>query len=180
NDLRLLSSGPRCGFNEINLPKMQAGSSIMPAKVNPVIPEVVNQVCFKIIGNDVTISFAAEAGQLQLNVMEPVIAQSLFESVELLANACQTLEEKCIAGITANQEHSEKMVRNSVGLITFLNPFIGHHMGDLIGKEAIITGKTIRELVLEKKLLSKVELDAILTKENLMHPEYQAPLKKRD
>lgn len=178
NDLRLLSSGPRCGFNEINLPKMQAGSSIMPAKVNPVIPEVVNQVCFKIIGNDVTISFAAEAGQLQLNVMEPVIAQCLFESVRLLANSCTTLVDKCIVGITANAEHTAQMVYNSVGLITFLNPYIGHQMGDLIGKEAILTGKTVKELVLEKGLLSELELDSILSKENLMRPIYKAGLRK--
>ena len=178
NDLRLLSSGPRCGLNEINLPELQAGSSIMPAKVNPVIPEVVNQVCFKIIGNDVSISFAAEAGQLQLNVMEPVIAQCLFESVELLSNACMTLADKCITGITANPEHTQQMVLNSVGLITFLNPYIGHQMGDIIGQEAIATGKTIRELILEKELLSEKELDAILSNENLMHPEYKAQLKK--
>lgn len=174
NDLRLLSSGPRCGFNEINLPEMQAGSSIMPAKVNPVIPEVVNQICFKVIGNDSTISFAAEAGQLQLNVMEPVIAQCVFESIELLSNACTTLASKCIQGITANQERTQAMVMNSVGLITFLNPYIGHHMGDVLGKEAIQTGKTIRELVLEKELLSADELDRILSNENLMHPEYMS------
>ncbi|MFY0601612.1 MAG: aspartate ammonia-lyase [Cyclobacteriaceae bacterium] len=179
NDLRLLSSGPRCGFNEINLPEMQAGSSIMPAKVNPVIPEVVNQVCFKIIGNDVAISFAAEAGQLQLNVMEPVIAQCMFESVELLSNACVTLADKCIAGITANAEHTKAMVFNSVGIITFLNPYIGHHQGDLIGKEAVASGKTIKELVLEKQLLSEEELDQILSVENLMHPEYKAELHKQ-
>ncbi len=178
NDLRLLSSGPRCGFNEINLPEMQAGSSIMPAKVNPVIPEVVNQVCFKVIGNDVTISFAAEAGQLQLNVMEPVLAQCLFESVELLSNACVTLADKCIDGITANEEHTKQMVLNSIGLITFLNPYIGHHQGDLIGKEAAATGKTVQELVLDKKLLSKEELDRILSIDNLMHPEYKAALHK--
>ena len=178
NDLRLLSSGPRCGFNEINLPEMQAGSSIMPAKVNPVIPEVANQVCFKIIGNDVTISFAAEAGQLQLNVMEPVIAQCLFESIELLSNACVTLARKCITGITANAERTKQMVFNSVGIITFLNPYIGHHMGDVIGREAVATGKNIRELVLEKGLLSEEELDKILSVENMMHPEYQAPLYK--
>ena len=172
NDLRLLSSGPRCGLNEINLPEMQAGSSIMPAKVNPVIPEVVNQVCFKIIGNDVTISFAAEAGQLQLNVMEPVIAQCIFESIELLSNASITLATKCISGITANAEHTKNMVLNSVGLITFLNPIIGHHKGDEIGKEAAATGKSIQELVLEKKLLSKEELDNILSIQNLMHPKY--------
>lgn len=178
NDLRLLSSGPRCGFNEINLPEMQAGSSIMPAKVNPVIPEVVNQVCFKIIGNDVTVSFAAEAGQLQLNVMEPVLAQCIFESFELLANACTTLANKCITGITANAERTHDMVYKSVGLITFLNPHIGHHMGDIIGKEAIITGKTIRELVLEKKLLSEEELDKILSVQNLMHPQYNVKKSK--
>ncbi len=178
NDLRLLSSGPRCGLNEINLPQRQAGSSIMPAKVNPVIPEVVNQVCFKVIGNDVAISFAAEGGQLQLNVMEPVIAQCLFESIELLSNSCKTLADKCIDGITANPEHTKRMVHNSTGLVTFLNPYIGHHMGDLIGKEAIATGKTIRELVLEKKLLSEDELDSILSNQNLMHPEYKAHLKK--
>ncbi|MGB0391578.1 MAG: aspartate ammonia-lyase [Salibacteraceae bacterium] len=178
NDLRLLSSGPRCGLNEINLPQLQAGSSIMPAKVNPVIPEVVNQVCFKVIGNDVTISMAAEAGQLQLNVMEPVIAQSLFGSIELLSNAIKTLSDKCIEGTTANAEHCKRMVMNSVGLITFLNPYIGHHEGDKLGKEAVATGKNIRELVLEKKLLSEEELDRILSVKNLMHPEYTAKLFK--
>lgn len=178
NDLRLLSSGPRCGFNEINLPEMQAGSSIMPAKVNPVIPEVVNQVCYKVMGNDVTISFAAEAGQLQLNVMEPVIAQCMFESIELLSNACETLSEKCIQDITANAQHTEDMVLNSVGIITYLNPYIGHHQGDILGKEAIKTGKSVRELVIEKKLLSEEELDTILSVKNLMHPSYQAKLYK--
>lgn len=178
NDLRLLSSGPRCGLNEINLPEMQAGSSIMPAKVNPVIPEVANQVCFKIIGNDVTVSFAAEAGQLQLNVMEPVIVQALFESIELLGNASTTLAEKCIDGITANADLTAAMVYNSVGIITFLNPYIGHEMGDQIGKEAIRTGKSIRELVLEKQLLTKEELDQILSIDNLMNPSYKANLHK--
>ncbi|MEO8774313.1 MAG: aspartate ammonia-lyase [Gelidibacter sp.] len=179
NDLRLLSSGPRCGFNEINLPELQAGSSIMPAKINPVIPEVVNQVCFKIIGNDVTISFAAEAGQLQLNVMEPVIAQCIFESIELLSNALVSLAEKCISGITANQDHAREMVYNSVGLITFLSPFLGHHICDTLGKEAMKTGKTIRELVLEKKLLSEDVLDRILSPENLMHPEYTVQIPEK-
>ncbi len=172
NDLRLLSSGPRTGLNEINLPELQAGSSIMPAKVNPVIPEVVNQVCFKVIGNDVTISMAAEAGQLQLNVMEPVIAQAIFESIKLMSNACVTLADKCINGITANAEHTKNMVLNSVGLITYLDPYIGHDMGDIIGKEAIASGKTIREIVLEKGLLSEEELDKILSVENLMHPVF--------
>jgi aspartate ammonia-lyase len=178
NDLRLLSSGPRCGFNEINLPQMQAGSSIMPAKVNPVIPEVVNQVCFKVIGNDVTVTMAAEAGQLQLNVMEPVIAQSLFESFELLSNAFTTLSEKCVDGITANPEHTREMVLNSVGIVTYLNPYIGHHQGDLIGKEAVKSGKSLRELILEKKLLTEEELDNILNEENLLKPKYTAKLFK--
>ena len=176
NDLRLLSSGPRCGLNEINLPELQAGSSIMPAKVNPVIPEVVNQVCFKIIGNDVGISFAAEAGQLQLNVMEPLIAQSLFESLDLLGNACISLADKCIDGITANEKVCENMVLNSVGIITYLNPHIGHHMGDIIGKEAVESGKSVRELVIEKNLLSEKELNEILSVENLMRPKYMGKI----
>lgn len=178
NDLRLLSSGPRCGLNEINLPRMQAGSSIMPAKVNPVIPEVVNQVCFKVIGNDITVTMAAEAGQLQLNVMEPVIAQSMFESIELLSNAFAGLSEKCVNGITANPEHTREMVLNSVGIVTYLNPYIGHHQGDLIGKEAVKSGKNLRELILEKGLLSEEELDKILSEENLLKPKYTAKLWK--
>jgi aspartate ammonia-lyase len=178
NDLRLLSSGPRCGFNEINLPELQAGSSIMPAKVNPVIPEVVNQVCFKVIGNDITIAMAAEAGQLQLNVMEPVIAQSLFESIELLSNAFSSLSEKCVDGITANPEHTREMVMNSVGIVTYLNPYIGHHQGDLIGKEAVKSGKSLRDLILEKKLLTEEELDQVLCEENLLQPKYRARLFK--
>ena len=176
NDLRLLSSGPRAGLNEINLPERQAGSSIMPAKVNPVIPEVVNQACFKVFGNDLTVSMAAEAGQLQLNVMEPVIAQSLFNSISLLANAARTLREKCVTGITANKEVCEAYVQNSIGIITYLNPVIGHHNGDLIGKEAAATGRGVRELVLEKGLLTEEELDTVLSKENLMHPEYRGKL----
>lgn len=172
NDLRLLSSGPRAGFNEINLPEMQAGSSIMPAKVNPVIPEVVNQVCFKVFGNDVTLSMAAEAGQLQLNVMEPVIGQCLFESIHLLRRASQTLRLKCIAGITVNPEVCRAYVDNSIGIITYLNPVIGHHMGDVIGREAAATGRSVRELVLEKGLIDEKELDRILSVNNLMHPDY--------
>jgi aspartate ammonia-lyase len=173
NDLRLLSSGPRTGLHEINLPELQAGSSIMPAKVNPVLPEVVNQVCFKVIGNDVTVSMAAEAGQLQLNVMEPVIAQALFESVSLLTNACQNLRVRCVDGITANPEVCLGYVMGSIGIVTFLNPMIGHHNGDLVGKECARTGKTVREVVLEMKLLSEAELDEIFSPENLMRPEYR-------
>ncbi|WP_029793696.1 aspartate ammonia-lyase, partial [Vibrio parahaemolyticus] len=174
NDLRLLSSGPRAGLNELNLPEMQAGSSIMPAKVNPVIPEVVNQVCFKVLGNDNTVSFAAEGGQLQLNVMEPVIAQSMFESISLLHNACVNLRDKCIDGITVNKEICENYVYNSIGIVTYLNPYIGHHEGDIVGKICAETGKSVREVVLERGLLTAEELDEILTVENFMHPTYKA------
>ncbi|WP_087026828.1 aspartate ammonia-lyase [Thaumasiovibrio subtropicus] len=173
NDLRLLSSGPRAGLNEINLPEMQAGSSIMPAKVNPVIPEVVNQVCFKVIGNDSTITFAAEAGQLQLNVMEPVIGQALFESIEILGNACVNLGEKCVEGITVNKEVCEQYVMGSIGIVTYLNPFIGHHEGDIVGKICAETGKSVREVVLERGLLTEEQLDDIFSIENLMNPEYK-------
>ncbi|MBM7825774.1 aspartate ammonia-lyase [Arcanobacterium pluranimalium] len=172
NDLRLLSSGPRAGLNEINLPEMQAGSSIMPAKVNPVIPEVVNQVCFKVIGNDMTVTMASEAGQLQLNVMEPVIGQALFESISLLQNACITLRERCVAGITVNEDICAQFVMNSIGIVTYLNDIIGHHEGDLIGKECALTGKSVREVVLERGLMTQAELDRALSVENLMHPKY--------
>ncbi|MCE0494856.1 aspartate ammonia-lyase [Vibrio salinus] len=178
NDLRLLSSGPRAGLNEINLPELQAGSSIMPAKVNPVIPEVVNQVCFKVIGNDTTVTFAAEAGQLQLNVMEPVIGQAIFESISLLNNACLTLADKCIKGITVNREICENYVLNSIGIVTYLNPFIGHHEGDIVGKICAQTGKSVREVVLERKLLGEAELDQILSASNFMQPKYTANLYK--
>ena len=178
NDLRLLSSGPRAGLNEINLPELQAGSSIMPAKVNPVVPEVVNQVCFKVIGNDTTVTFAAEAGQIQLNVMEPVIGQSMFESISLLTNACVNLRDKCIDGITVNREICQNYVFNSIGIVTYLNPFIGHHNGDIVGKICAQTGKGVREVVLEKGLLTEAELDDILSVENLMNPTYKAKLNK--
>lgn len=174
NDLRLLSSGPRAGLNEINLPELQAGSSIMPAKVNPVVPEVVNQVCFKVIGNDNTITFAAEAGQLQLNVMEPVIGQAMFETISLLSNACVNLRDKCIDGITVNRETCQNYVFNSIGIVTYLNPFIGHHNGDIVGKICAQTGKGVREVVLERGLLTEAELDDILSVENLMNPTYKA------
>ena len=129
NDLRLLSSGPRAGLNEINLPPVQAGSSIMPGKVNPVIPEVVNQIAFEVIGNDVTVSFAAEAGQLQLNAFEPIIAHALFESVTHLEMGCRTLAERCVGGITANVDHLRSQVEDSIGLVTALNPIIGYAPG---------------------------------------------------
>lgn len=176
NDLRLLSSGPRAGLNEINLPKMQAGSSIMPAKVNPVIPEVVNQVCFKVMGNDVTVGMASEAGQLQLNVMEPVIAQTLFESLRLLTNAAKTLREKCVVGITVNDDVCREHVMNSIGLVTYLTGHIGHHAGDLVGQECARSGRSVREVVLEMGLMTEAEIDDVLSPENLMSPKYRGKL----
>lgn len=177
NDLRLLSSGPRAGLKEINLPEMQAGSSIMPAKVNPVIPEVVNQICFKIIGNDLAITLAAEAGQLQLNVMEPVIASSLFESIHLLTNACDTLKNKCVAGITANKERCRDNVMNSIGIITFLDPLIGHEEGDKIGKICAATGRNVADVALERGVVTQEQLDKIFSTENLLNPKYIGTLK---
>jgi aspartate ammonia-lyase len=162
NDLRLLASGPRCGLNEINLPPMAPGSSIMPGKVNPVIPEVTNQVCFKVIGNDAAVCFAAEAGQLQLNVMEPVITECLIESLTWLANAIDTLKDKCVKGITVNKDRCMNMVRNSIGIVTALNPYIGYKNSTKIAKEALETGKSVGEIAIEKKLLTKEQLDDIL------------------
>ncbi len=162
NDLRLMASGPRCGLHEINLPAMAPGSSIMPGKVNPVIPEVTNQVCFKVIGNDTTVAFAAEAGQLQLNVMEPVIAESILESVTWLCNAIETLRTKCIEGITVNADHCLDMVHGSIGIVTALNPYIGYKASTKIAKEALETGRRVYDLVLEHGLMSKEKLDEAL------------------
>jgi len=172
NDLRLLSSGPRAGFKEINLPEMQAGSSIMPAKVNPVIPEVVNQVCFKVIGNDLTITLASEAGQLQLNVMEPVIAQSLIESMDLLKAGMRTLRDKCVDGITANVERCQDYVFSSIGIVTMLDPIIGHEEGDRIGKICAETGRSVREVALERGVVTVQQLDEIFTVENMLKPRF--------
>jgi aspartate ammonia-lyase len=172
NDLRLLSSGPRAGFNEINLPAMQAGSSIMPGKVNPVIPEVMNQIAFEVIGNDVTVSFAAEAGQLQLNAFEPIIAHSLFKGLKHLHNGCLTLADKCVKGITANREHLRRLVEHSIGIVTALNPYIGYERATAVAKEAHETGKSVYELVLSKGWLSKAQLDDILKPEVLTQPRY--------
>lgn len=174
NDLRLLSSGPRAGLNEINLPKMQPGSSIMPGKVNPVIPEVVNQIAYQVAGADLTITMASENGQLQLNVMEPVIAYNLFQSIHLLDRACLTLTEKCIVGITANREHCLQTVTNSIGIVTALNPCIGYENASAVAKEALENGRSVYELILEKNLLSKEKLDEILSAENMMHPKFIA------
>lgn len=170
NDLRLLSSGPRAGLYEINLPPMQPGSSIMPGKVNPVIPEVVNQVCYKVIGNDLTVTFAAEAGQLQLNVMEPVLCHAIMENIHFLGNALDTLTEKCVLGITANREVCLNMVKNSIGIVTALNPYIGYKNSTKIAKEALETGKSVYDLVLEHNILSQEKLDEILDPKNMLAP----------
>ena len=162
NDLRLMASGPRCGLHEINLPPMAPGSSIMPGKVNPVIPEVTNQVCFKVIGNDTTVCFAAEAGQLQLNVMEPIIVESILESQTWLINAMNTLRTKCIDGITVNAEHCYDMVKNSIGIVTALNPYIGYKASTKVAKEALETGRSVYDLVLEHGIMSKEKLDEAL------------------
>jgi aspartate ammonia-lyase len=171
NDLRLLSSGPRAGLGEINLPPVQAGSSIMPGKVNPVIPEVVNEVAFEVIGNDVTVSFAAEAGQLQLNAFEPIIAHSLFKSLNHLSQACTVLAQRCVTGITANAERMRNDVEYSIGIVTALNPWIGYENATALAQEALATGKRVYELVLEKQLLTKTQLDAILRPETLTRPK---------
>jgi len=168
NDLRLLSSGPRTGLNEINLPAMQPGSTIMPGKVNPVIPEVVNQIAFKVIGNDLTVTMAAESGQLQLNVMEPIIAQSIVESIEMLKNGMATLKYRCIDGITANARHCRRQVKKSIGLVTALNPVLGYEVCTSLAKEALDTDRGLYELVLERKLISKAKLDELLAPENMI------------
>ncbi len=170
NDLRLLSSGPRTGFNEINLPAMQPGSSIMPGKVNPVIPEVVNQIAFKVIGNDLTVNLAAEGGQLELNVFEPVIVQSLFESIEMLKNGMVTLKYRCIDDITANEQRCRDLVQHSIGLVTALNPVLGYEICTSLAKEALETNRGVYDLVLEKELLTQEELDNILLPENMIKP----------
>ncbi|WP_444911248.1 aspartate ammonia-lyase [Microbulbifer sp. PAAF003] len=170
SDLRLISSGPRAGLNEINLPPMQPGSSIMPGKVNPVIPEVVNQVAYQVIGNDLTITLAAESGQLQLNVMEPVIAFNLLQSMRLMTQAMTTLADRCVSGITANEEHCLQLVENSIGLITAVNPFIGYENATRIAKQALITGASVKQLILDEGLLSEEELNDILAPENMTQP----------
>lgn len=167
NDLRLLSSGPRTGLKEINLPELQAGSSIMPAKINPVLPEAVNNACFKVFGNDTTVLTAAEAGQLQLNAMEPVVAQATFESMLLLKNACRALQDKCISGITANESYCLNYILNSIGIITYLNPIIGHGEGDIVGRICAKTGKSVRDVILERGLMDADRFDEMFSIENL-------------
>ncbi len=170
NDLRLLSSGPRSGFGEINLPPMQAGSSIMPGKVNPVIPEVVNQVAFEVFGNDVTVTFAAEAGQLQLNAFEPIIANALFRSFKHLTNACMTLADLCVKGITANPDRLKESIERSIALVTALNPIIGYKEATEVAAEAYANGTNVREVVLRRKLMTEEELEHALRHEVLTQP----------
>jgi aspartate ammonia-lyase len=170
NDLRLLSSGPRAGLNEINLPPMQPGSSIMPGKVNPVIPEVVNQVCFQVLGNDLTVTLAAEAGQLQLNVFEPVLAFNLFQSVDMLTQACIVLRERCVVGITANRDVIRHMLERSIGIVTALVPFIGYERATALASEALRQNRGVFDLVLEKGWLSREQLEDILSPDSMTRP----------
>lgn len=167
NDLRLLSSGPRAGFAEINLPAVQAGSSIMPGKVNPVIPEMVSQVAYEVIGNDVAVSMAAEAGQLQLNAFEPIIFHKLDSGISHLTHACYTLADKCVLGITANEERLREMVEHSIGLVTALNPYLGYTEATSIAAQALTSGRGVAEIVLERGLMTAEELEKVLSPQRL-------------
>lgn len=170
NDLRLMSSGPRAGFGEINLPAKQNGSSIMPGKVNPVIPEVVNQVAFNAIGNDMTITMAAEAGQLELNAFEPIIFYCLFQSIDTIAYAVNTFVDNCVIGITANETRCRYFVENSVGIITAICPYVGYQKAAEIAKEAIKTGESVRKLIIETGLLTKKQMDEIMDPVQMTEP----------
>ena len=170
NDLRLLASGPRCGLGEINLPEKQPGSSIMPGKVNPVIPEVMTQICYKVMGNDVCVTMSGEAAQMELNAMEPVMIQCCFESAEILMNGFDTLRINCIDGITANPEKCMSYIKGSIGIVTALNPYIGYKHSTKIAKKAKETGRGVYDIVLEEGILSKEQLDEILKPENMIKP----------
>lgn len=174
NDLRLLSSGPAAGLQEINLPARAAGSSIMPGKVNPIIPEVVNQVCFQIIGNDVAVTMASEGGQLQLNAFEPLMGHLLFDGIKLLTAACATLTDNCVSGITANEAHLSQLAQHAAGIATALNPHIGYEQAALVAKEALRSGATIASVVLERKLMGAEQLAALLRPEALTQPSQLA------
>ena len=174
NDIRLLASGPRCGFNEINLPQVQPGSSIMPGKVNPVIPEVVNQTSFLVIGLDLTVTLAASAGQLQLNVMEPVITFALFTSISTMERAVESLRTNCVVGITANAERTRDMVLNSLGIVTVLKPSLGYKQCAEIAKEGYLTGKSLHQIVVdERKLLTQQKWDEVFSFDNLIRPKFE-------
>ncbi len=170
NDLRWLSSGPRCGLNEINLPPLQPGSSIMPGKVNPVIPEVVSQICFQIVGYDVTIAMASQASELELNMAEPIIAYDLLHGMMILKNACVTLASRCVAGITANEERCREFVQNSIGIVTAMVPVIGYERSAAVAKEALKTGGSVYDLLLEKGWLTQARLDELLSPQNMTDP----------
>ncbi|WP_092485133.1 aspartate ammonia-lyase [Candidatus Ichthyocystis hellenicum] len=179
SDLRLMSSGPQAGFGDIQLPPRAAGSSVMPGKVNPVIPEVVNQICFQVIGNDLTISLAAEGGQLQLNAFEPIMAKCLFESCHYLTTGCQTLDRSCVRGITADREKLADRVSRSVSLATALSPIIGYEEASNLAKYALATSRTIKSLALENNDISEKEIDDALSSYSLTHPSHQYPRSKK-
>ena len=179
HDLRLLSSGPRAGLGEIALPPVQAGSSIMPGKVNPVIPEVVNQIAFEVIGNDMTVTMAAEAGQLQLNAFEPIIAHSLFKSLAHLAAGCRTLKERCVTGIVANRERARRLLDDSTALVTALTPYLGYARATEIAREALARGARVADLVLEKGWMSPAELEEVLRPEVLTRPHFSTVHKRQ-
>ncbi|MBQ8271053.1 MAG: aspartate ammonia-lyase [Bacteroidaceae bacterium] len=178
NDLRLLASGPRCGLNEINLPAVVPGSNLMPGKVNPVIPELVNQICYSVIGNDLTVTFAAEAGQLQLNAMEPVIVHSMLSSIRMMLKGLTRLRVLCVDGITANEGHCKELVLGSIGIATALNPVIGFENTDRLAKRALKENRGIYDLVLEEKLISKEELDELLRPEKMISPYLLKPKRR--
>ncbi len=178
DDLRLLSSGPVAGFGEINLPAMQPGSSIMPGKVNPVIPEVINQISFEVIGNDLTVTLAAASGQLQLNAFEPIIGYNLFDSIEMLKDGCRILSDQCVAGITANAERCKSNVMRSPGLATVLNPLIGYERAALIAKESLRTGRSVYDLALEQRVVTKKQLDTVMDPRRMTQPGM--PVRRRN
>jgi aspartate ammonia-lyase len=162
NDLRLLSSGPRAGLDEINLPPRQAGSSIMPGKVNPVIPEVINQIAFAVVGNDLTVTMAVEAGQLQLNAFEPIMCRALMMSITQLRQGCYVLADACVSGITANVEKLRLSVENSIGLVTAISPVLGYENATIVAQKALADETSVREVVLELKLMTAAEFDELL------------------
>lgn len=172
NDLRLMSSGPRCGLAEIQLPERQPGSSIMPGKVNPVIPEVMNQINYKVIGNDTCVAMGCDNAQLELNVMEPVMTYAVFESIHLLMNGVDTLRTLCIDGIVANEKHCKELVENSIGIVTMLNPYIGYKQSTKVAKEALKTGRSVKDLVLEHGYLTLEQYEKIMQPENMLEPVF--------
>jgi aspartate ammonia-lyase len=170
NDFRLMASGPRCGLNELELPARQPGSSIMPGKVNPVIPEVLNQTCYQVIGNDLAVTLGVENGQFELNVMEPVMAFNIFNSITYLTNAVDTFNRLCVQGVKAKEEQCEKWLEGSVGIVTALLPHIGYERSSMVAKEAYKTGRPVRELLLTQQLLTKEAIDIILSPEAMTQP----------